>query len=132
MKSQLAAAAALLAIAAAPAYAQNSAPITGSQVPLANGGMQPNINAPGANGSDAGNAWATSPMSSSGSSSTGAMSRGSSTAGANSAESATSAPTDMSNATTLSGGSSTTATTNRYPVCRTRSQDSCRVANSRR
>ena len=135
MKYQLAAAAAILAIGVAPAYAQNSTRITGSDVPLANGGMRPNINAPGANGSDAPNALSSGPMSGSASSSasTGATSSGAGAAGnANSTESTTSARTDMSNATTLSGGSSTGAAPGAYPVCHTRSQDSCRVANSRR
>ena len=124
MKLALAAAAAVVALGAAPAIAQNSAPLSPFNVPLSNGGQR-NLDAPGLNGADANVSGAAN-----------MPDRGWTAGGANTAANAGSnlnasgSNLRGSTETTTTASADPTPAPSSYPVCRTRAQDRCRVPAS--
>lgn len=133
MLYRLAAAAALVAVGVAPAFAQNSSNITGTDRPVSQRGMQPDVGVPGVDGAPAtitGDAGPTSSSDRSGASNRG--SGASASAWSGTSASGSSAMSTSGGASSSSASSMGASSPGAYPVCRTRSQDSCRVANSRR
>lgn len=108
MTYRIAAIAAVLALGAVPAFAQNSSNLSPFNIPLSNGGMK-NLDAPGANGSDS-----TSVGANAGAPMRGAVFQSGRVV-------ARTAEMQASNASSMD-----------YPVCRTRAQDRCRVSSIRR
>ena len=141
MLYRLAAAAALVAIGVAPAFAQNSSNLTGTDRPVAQRGMQPNVGVPGVDGppatitGEAGLATSSSDRSGASGGAAGMSASGSSRmsgSGSSSMGASGSSSMGASGGASSSASSAMGASPGAYPVCRTRSQDSCRVAGSRR
>lgn len=131
MDIRLAAAAAALALAAAPALAQNSSTITPSDVPVSNGGLDPNIGQPAANADPRMSREAADPANRTHGADGPVTPRGARRSGASGGASTSATSRDMTGV--LAGSSSASSSSDfgpppsSYPLCRTRAQDRCRV-----